>query len=301
MGDNPLEGVFKYYQVSVSAQKLPGFGRLDPVIVAYTGGSGHNVEIGRTRPLKNQWNPSFPEVFYFPCDSPAQQSADIRIDFYNKSVSQDRFFGTAKCQLAHIIQNEGRPLELPFTVAETGAFHPQARVVLKAALCYNKPTDEARAGVKIGLEMEQTNYFGVSKKVYFEVSRSDGGSTWTPVLTSPTADVDPQGWCQFKPVSSDLMQLAMGEASTPLLISIYRYRPLGRGKRLLGHFQTNLKALERTDAGTLLQFTGNGREDLLAANVRVENVSVQGNAYDVVFKLVNVRWKADEIPPPAPE
>lgn len=298
---DPLEGVFKYYQVSVSASALPGFAQLNPLAVVYIGGAGKHTELGRTRAVPNQWNPSFPEVFLFPCDSPVQESSDIRVDFYNKRVSQDRFIGTAQCQLSHIIQNGGAPLALPFVEPETGAAHKSARVTLSAVLAYNKLGADPTSTVRLRLEMEQTNYFGVSKKAFFEISRATGdGSAWTTVFTSSIQGVDPQGWCQFAPAESTMRQLALDQPGTPLLVSLYRHRQYGRSKRLLGHFQISIQELMRTSSGTLLPFTGNSKEDLLAANVRVEHAAQTGTQYDIALKLVNVRWRADEIPAPVP-
>lgn len=296
---DPLSGVFKYYQVSISASSLPGYGRLDPMAVVYTGGSGKHTELGRTRALSNQWNPSFPEVFFFPCDSPAQEGADIRVDFYNKKMSQDRFLGTAQCQLVHIVQNRGAPLALPFMMAETGAADPKARVTLATVLAYNKPGTDASASVRLRLELEQTNYYGVSKQAFFEVARAGGdNTTWTTVCNSDIRGVDPQGWCQFPPIETTLRQLAMDQPGTSLLFRLYRHRSLGRNKRELGYFQLSLKGVIQMNKGTLLAFTGNAKEDLLAANVRVEHAALTGTQYDVALKLVNVRWRADEIPPP---
>lgn len=298
---DPLKGIFKYYQVSIAAATLPGYGRLDPLAVVYTGGAGKNTELGRTRALPNQWNPAFPEVFFFPADSPAQEAAHIRVDFYNKKVSQDRFLGTATCQLSHAVANRGAPLALPFMLAETGEAHHAARVTISAVLAYNKPGNDASAPVQLRLEMEQTNYYGVSKNAFFEIARAGGdGATWTTVCTSDIRGVDPQGWCQFPPVKTTLRQVAMDQPGTPLLFSIYRHKTLGRSKRLLGHFQASIQELVAANASTLLPFTGNSKEDLLAANVRVEHASLSGAQYEIVLKLVNVRWRADEIPPPAP-
>jgi C2 domain len=297
---DPLAGVFKYYQVSVAATALPGYGRLDPLAVVYTGGAGSHTELGRTRALGNQWNPSFPEVFFFPCDSAAQNAADIRVDFYNKHVRQDRFLGTAQCQLTHVVQSNG-VISLPFMLAETGEAHASARVTITAVQAYNKPSGESAAKVRIALELEQTNFYGVSQKAFFEVSRAageGGGRTWTPVCMSPVHGIDPQGWCQFPPVETDLRQLALDQPGTPLMVSLYRHRTLGRGKRLLGHFQMSLQEVLRMNPGNYIAFTGNARENLLAANVRLEQATQTGSQYDVTLKLVNVRWRADEIPPP---
>lgn len=297
---DPLAGIFRYYQVSVSASQLPGYGRLDPVAVVYTGGNGKHTEIGRTRSLANQWNPSFPEVFYFPADSAAHEASDIRIDLYDKKVSQDRFLGTSQCQLHHIIKNSGRPLALPFQLAETGQPHPKARVTLAAVLAYNKPGGEGSAAVRVCLELEQTNYYGVSQRAFFEVSRGSGGASaaWVVVCTSAVHGIDAQGWCQFPPLETSLRQIAMDQPATPLLVSLYRHRSLGRNKKLLGHFQFSLAELMKMSPGAILPFAGNAKEDLLSASVRVECVSLSGTQYDIVLKLVNVRWRADTIPAP---
>jgi hypothetical protein len=60
-----------------------------------------------------------------------------------------------------------------------------------------------------------------------------------------------------------------------------------------------LDQLVRVEAGNLIPFVANSRENLLAADCSVQYAKHSNGIYDVALKLVNVRWKAEEIPNPA--
>jgi hypothetical protein len=291
-----LENSFRYYQVMVSAQSLPGRLRIDPLAVVFTGGPGGYAEVGRTEKRPNSWNPQFATSIALPADSDVERAVDVRIDFYNKNVSEDRFLGTASCSLHHLIDAAGAPVVLPLKTPEAGEGDPKARVQVVATEGYRSPTSDAGKTARFAFEMEQTNFYGVAMTAYYEISRSTGAA-WVPVLTSGHSKVDPQGWVQFRSTSITLMELVQDQPSMPLMLSVYRHKTLGP-RRLLGHVQFTLEQLVRTEPGDLLPFVGNTRENLLAADCSVEHAKQNNGIYQIALKLVNVRWKADEIPNP---
>lgn len=296
MASAAIETAYRYYHVKVSVTKLPGKLRCDPLAVVFTGGPGGYTEIARTRPRPNEWNPKFPESIAFPADTDAERAAHIRVDIYNKVVSEDHFLGSASCQLFHIIQSEGSGLVLPFCTPDCGDGHPKARVTLSAIEGYKKMCSDGSKKVVFAFELAQTNFYGVSMKVFFDVSRA-AGSTWVPVLTSAHAKLDPQGWCQFPSVGSTLLDLVQDEPSTPLMINLYRYKIIGQ-KRLLGHVQFSISQLLKMQQGSCIPFMGNARERLISADCSVEHASETGGSYSIGLKLVNVQWRAEEILPP---
>lgn len=296
MSSSAIDTAYRYFHVKVSAIKLPGKLRCDPLAVVYSGAPGHYTEIAKTRPRPNEWNPKFPETIALPADSDLERAAHIRVDFYNKVVSEDRFLGSANCQLIHIIQNESGSLALPLCTPDFGDGHPKARVVLTAIEGFKKLSCDSSKKVQFSFELAQTNFYGVSMKCFYDVSRAAGAS-WAPVLTSAHAKLDAQGWCQFPSVGSTLLDLVQEQPGTPLMINLYRYKVLGQ-KRLLGYVQFSIKDIVKMERGSCIPFIGNPRERLISADCSVEYAAEEAGAYKIGLKLVNVQWRAEEILPP---
>lgn len=280
---------FRYYQLKVSAKRLPGRGfRLDPLAVVFTAdASGQWAEIGRTEKRLNEWNPKFSETVLLPADNDMQRRAPIRVDFYNKDMHSSRFLGTCETSLADLITTDGQDKEFELNVA-SGKSASGCKVYLTALEGYK--TESESGTVTISLQLAQTNYYGVSMNIYYEISRA-ANQQWYSVFKSENTPIDEQGWGQFPVSKIAVRDLTSDEMSTALLFSLYRHRKLGP-KKLLGRFQTSLTELLRMKEGEFIMFSGNAKEDLTSADVQVAHARKSGTDYHVSFKLVNVMWKA---------
>lgn len=281
---------FRYFQVKVSAKRLPGLLRVDPLAVVFTGGPGAWREIGRTEKRLNEWNPKFSKSIVLPADNEDQRRVQLRVDFYNKTMSDSHFLGTCEVSLFGLISSAGRDVELELQTPEKVSGSP--RVFLTAQEGYTAESGNAT----FSLQLAQTNYYGVSMAIYYEICRA-GEQTWYSVYKSDHVRIDEQGWGQFPSAKVSLRELTMDEEATGLLFNIYRHRRIG-SRKLLGHFQTSLKDLLRVSEGHFLPFSGNAKEDLMNADVQVLHNKKVGTDYSFSLKLVNVVWRAQLIAPP---
>lgn len=280
---------FRYYQLKVSAKRLPGRQiRLDPLAVVFVGGAGQWTEVGRTEKRLNEWNPNFAKSITLPGDSDQQRRAQIRVDFYNKDMTESRFLGTCEVNFFALINAQGRGVELELMTPEPVGGSP--RVFLTALQGYAQPGADSGGLVNLSFQLMQTNYYGVSMKTFYEISRA-GNGTWHPVFKSDHIQIDEQGWGQFPTSKITLRDLTMDEESCGLLISLYRYRRIG-SKKLLGHFQTSVLEMSRKSVGDFFQFSPNHKEGLLAADVQILHTQKVGTTYDFSLKLINVQWNA---------
>lgn len=280
---------FRYFQLKVSAKRLPGRNiRIDPLAVVFVGGAGQWTEIGRTERRLNEWNPSFAQSISLPGDSDSQRRQQIRVDFYNKVMTESRFLGTCEVNFSSLILVAGKAVELELQTPQPVGGSP--RVFLTALEGYNAIGGDGSAQLHLSFQLMQTNYYGVAMKIYYEISRAGSGS-WHPVFKSEHISIDEQGWGQFPTSKISLKDLCMDEESTALLISFYRHKLLG-SRKLLGHFQTNVTELSRKSIGDFITFTANAKEDLLAADVQILHSKKVGLTYEVGLKLINVQWNA---------
>lgn len=281
---------FRYYHLKISAQRLPGRGfRLDPVAFVFTGGAGSWAEIGCTEKRLNEWNPKFSQSIALPADNDEQRRVQIRVDFYNKEKSESRFLGTCEVGFYALMSANGQDVELELKTPEKVAGSP--RVFLAAQEGYTAQSGD----VNFSLQLSQTNYYGVSMTVFYEISRA-GNQSWYPVFKSANVPIDEQGWGQFPASKISLRDLTMDEEATGLLFTLYRFRRIGP-KKLLGRFQTSIKDLNRSREGDFIPFNGNAKEDLLSADVQITHSRKVGTEYNFGLKLVNVIWKAPMLDP----
>lgn len=288
-----MSSTFRYFHLKVAAKKLPGKFRIDPLAVVFVGAPGAWQEKGRTEKRLNEWNPSFAQSVEIPADSDAERRAQIRVDFYNKEMRDDRFIGTCEVGFHALIDAQGRDVELVLQTPFPTAGHP--RVFLSALEGYTSMSMEDSPTIRLSFQLMQTNYYGVSMRVFYEICRAGNGG-WHPVHKGETIRLDEQGWGQFPTTTLSLKQLTQDEDATPLLVNLYHYRRLG-SKKLLGHFQCSVKDLNRMNAGDFLPFTPNLREDIMSADVQVMHSSKAGSIYDFGLKLINVVWRAEQITP----
>lgn len=280
---------FRYYHLKISAKRLPGRQiRCDPLAVVFVGGAGQWSEVGRTEKRLNEWNPSFAKSIALPGDSDQQRRAQIRVDFYNKEMAESRFLGTCEVNFYALIHAQGKGVELELQTPEPVGGSP--RVFLTALEGYATPGADSGGVVNLSFQLMQTNYFGVSMRIFYEISRAANGA-WHPVYKSDNIQIDEQGWGQFPTKAISLRDLTMDDESCGLLISLYRHRRLG-SKRLLGHFQTSVLEMSRKSTGEFIQFSPNHKEGILAADVQILHTQKTGNTYDFSLKLINVQWNA---------
>lgn len=280
---------FRFFHLKISAKRLPGRNiRIDPLAVIFIGGAGQWTEIGRTQKRLNEWNPSFPESIALPGDNDNQRRQQIRVDFYNKDMAENRFLGTCEVNFASLILAAGKAVELELRTPEPTKGSP--RVFLTALEGYNQIGGDAGGQLHLSFQLMQTNYYGVAMRAFYEISRA-GSASWHPVFKSELISIDEQGWGQFPTAKISLRDLCMEEETTGLLVSLYRYRRIGP-KKLLGHFQTNVTELSRKSIGEFIMFSPNPKEDLLAADVQVLHTQKSGVNYEVGLKLINVQWNA---------
>lgn len=282
--DSSITSMFQYCQLKVAAKRLPGRLRIDPFAVVFTGGAGIWNEVGRTERRINEWNPKFSHSITLPVDNNDQRRIQIRVDFYNKEMSEARFLGTCQVNLSTLLTAAGRDIELELETPHKTSSSP--RVSLTALDGYVVESGSA----SFSFQLPQTNYFGVSMSIYFEISRASEHA-WYSVFKSNTIRTDEQGWGQFPLAKITLRDLIMDEEATGLLFSIFRHRRFG-SRKLLGHFQTSIKDLMRSSDGDFLPFSGNVREDLLKADVQILRSDKVGMDYFFSMKLVNVVWRA---------
>lgn len=282
---------FRYYHLKIDAQRLPGRQlRIDPLAVVYSQDANQQwQELGRTERRLNEWNPKFSQSITIPADTEQQRRADLKVDFYNKTVDNKRFLGSVSINIYALSASQGRPVEMELETPDPTRGHP--RVFLTALEGFNSSSDNAV--VHLSFQLMKTNYYGVAMKIFYEIARA-GTGTWHPVYTSSHIHIDEQGYGQFPDAKISLKDLAADEEGTGLLISIYRHKILGP-KRLLGNFQTNIRDLTRKQDGDLIPFMGNTRESLLNADVQVLHSQKNGSIYQFGLKLVNVYWNAEKI------
>lgn len=286
-----MDGTFRYCQVKIRCTRLPGLLRVDPLGVVYTGATGSWTEAGTTEVRPNEWNPSFAQAVTLPADNNTQQATELRVDIYNKQRTDSRFLGTASVSLGALIAAQGGEVEL---VLETPKGGTSSRIFLSALQGYNPLTSDAAGGtLALSLQLAQTQYWGVSMKIFYEISAAHNGQ-WTPVYKSAIAKLDRQGWGQFAKATIPLKDLCRDDVGTHLLFTLYRQRIVGH-KKTLGTFQSSVAQLNRAPEGELIRFDPNTREDLLAADILVQHTKKIGSEYTVGLKLVNVRWNAPEV------
>lgn len=281
---------FRYYQIKISAKRLPGRIRIDPFAVVFTGGAGQWSEIGRTEKRLNEWNPKFSKSIALPADNDEQRRLQLRVDFYNKDMSEARFLGTCEVSLYGLLTSAGRDVELELVTPTKVSGSP--RVFLTAQEGYTAESGSAT----FCLQLAQTNHYGVSMIAYYEICRA-GEQSWYSVFKSEHVKVDDQGWAQFPSTKITLRELTMDEEGTGLLFNIYRHRRIG-ARKLLGYFQSSVKDLTRVTEGDFLPFSGNAKEDLMSADVQVLHNKKVGMDFTFSFKLVNVIWRAPLLSPP---
>lgn len=285
---------FRYVHLKISAQRLPGKGlRLDPLAVVFSGGPGKWTEVGRTEKKLNEWNPKFAQSITFPADSDAQRRLPIRVDFYNRQMSPSRFLGTCELNLYSLIAVNGRPVEFELATPVPDPSSP--RVFLAALQGYNADS----TNVTFNMQLMQTNYYGVSMKMFYEISRA-GTESWFPVFKSPQISIDEQGWGQFPACTISTRELTMDEEATGLLFNLYRYRTFGP-RRSLGFWQSSIKALTTMRDGDLLSFSANPKEDISAAEIQLIYGKKVSSGFEFSFRLVNVQWKAQLLTEPTKE
>lgn len=285
---------FRFYELKIKAKRLPGGGlKCDPLAVVYTGGPGQWSEIGRTERLLNEWNPQFAKAITLPGDSDAQKRQQIRVDFYNKKMEESRFLGTVEVNFGALIMSQGRSVELVLQTPEQDNTSP--RVFLTANEGIN-PISDNLSQLHLSFQLMQTNYYGVSMKIFYEIARA-GNAQWDVVHKSETIRIDEQGWGQFPTSKISLKQLCMNEESRGLLITLYRDKQIFGKKRVLGMFQTNVTELSRKHQGEFISFQANTKEDILAADIQVLHTQKVGTIYEVGLKLINVHWNATALQP----
>ncbi len=265
---------------------------MDPLAVVYTGSAGSWTEAGVTETRANEWNPAFATGITLPADSNSQKNIELRVDIYNKQRVDSRFIGTASVHLGGLIAQDGKETELALETPNGKG--GKSRVFLRVLQGYNPLTSDGSGGTfSMAMQLSQTQYWGVSMKVFYEISSGENG-TWTPVYKSDVAKLDRQGWGQFDSMTILLRDLCRDDIGTHLLFTLYRQRVLGH-KRVLGTWQSSVQKLSRSSDGELIHFSPNTAEDILAADVLVAHTRKTGNEYSVGFKLVNVRWNAPEV------
>lgn len=282
-----VQSSFRFYQLKISAKKLPGRAlRCDPLAVVFVGGAGSWQEVGRTEKRMNEWNPKFAQNIQLAGDSDEQRRQQIRVDFYNKEMVDTRFLGTCEVNFYALIAAQGTAVELELRTPDAVSGSP--RVFLTALEGYSLKSEPST--VNISFQLMQTNFYGVSMRIFYEISRAGNGA-WHPVFKSNNIMIDEQGWGQFPVSKVSLRDLAMDDETTGLLISVYRFKRIG-SKRLLGHFQTSVQEVNRKTVGDFIPFTANPKESLLAADVQVTHTQKTGLVYEFGFKLINVQWNA---------
>lgn len=284
----PQVNSFRYYHLKISAKKLPGRGlRLDPLAVIFTGSTGSWQEYGRTECRENEWNPKFAQVITMAADSDAQRRVGLRIDFYNKQMTDELFLGTCEVNFQSLILANGQKVELELKTPN-GMGSP--RVFLTAL---EGVIGGGEGNVNVSFQMMQTNYFGVSMKTFYEISRA-GGEDWYPVYKSNNITIDEQGYGQFPDAKMALRDMTAGDENAMMLVSLYRYKMLGM-RRLLGYFRFTVKELIRKQTGDHILFEANTREDIVSGAVQVLYNKKEGTDYVFSFKLINVVWKATQL------
>lgn len=286
-----MNTTFRYAQLKIRCTRLPGIIRIDPLAVVYTGSAGNWAEVGVTETRPNEWNPAFATGVTLPADNNSQKNIDIRVDIYNKVRADNKFIGTANMSLAGLISS-GQEAELQLETPKDNA--SKSRVFLRVVEGYNPLTSDGSGSTfSLSLQLSQTQYWGVSMKVFYEISAGFNGS-WSPVYKSNVAKLDRQGWGQFDGMTVLLRDLCNDDPSTHLLFTLYRQRIIGH-KKVLGSWQTSVQQLARSQQGDLLNFQPNTAEDILAADVLVQHSRKTGNEYHSTLKIVNVRWNAPEV------
>ncbi|CAN8074216.1 unnamed protein product [Agarophyton chilense] len=283
---------FRYYELKIAAKRLPGrMLRIDPIAVVFSkdGSSSEWTELGRTEKRLNEWNPKFSNPIVLPADNDNQRRVDLRVDFYNKEVKDGRFLGAAEVNIFSLIFAKGQPVELELKTPDATKGSP--RVFLTALEGFR--TESEPSSVKLSFQLMQTNFYGVSMRVFYEISRA-GEGLWHPVFKSSHILLDQQGWGQFPTHEISMRDLTMDVESQGILISLYRYRRIGT-RKLLGHFQTSVKELTRTSAGDFIPFSANPNEDILSADVQVLHTQKNGLLYEFGLKLINVQWNATNL------
>eukprot|EP00172_Hildenbrandia_rubra_P001256 Plantae.Rhodophyta-Hildenbrandia_rubra.ctg18006.p1 GENE.Plantae.Rhodophyta-Hildenbrandia_rubra.ctg18006~~Plantae.Rhodophyta-Hildenbrandia_rubra.ctg18006.p1 ORF type:complete len:299 (-),score=46.63 Plantae.Rhodophyta-Hildenbrandia_rubra.ctg18006:790-1686(-) len=290
-----MEGVFKYYDVKITAKGLPKLVRVDPFAILFVRNASTQQweEEGRTEIKANDANPRFATSFKLPADAQHDRQVDLRVDFYNKKMTEEGFIGSVEVNLATVAAEDGHMVNLPLALRkEKGLFGKlKAVCTISAEEAYNNVGGKDEKNVSWDLELEQTQYYGVKMKTYFVINRAASGH-WTPVFQSPKIGLDQSGWGQFPTCQVRLSDLAQGETSKALLIQIYRHKMIGT-HRLLGYFQTSVDELHRATKGDFLTFTTNSREDLVSADVLVAHTSETGGIFNFGLKLINVCWRAE--------
>ena len=259
--------------------------------MVFTGGEGSWKEIGRTEKRLNEWNPKFAKSIQLPADNDNQRKTQIRVDFYNKEVTETRFLGTCELNFFTLIHAQGKEVEFELKTPE--AVRGSPRVFLAALEGYGATAEPS--SVHLSFQLMQTNYYGVSMRLFYEICRA-GSGTWHPVFKSEHIMIDEQGWGQFPTSKISMQELAMDEESTGLLVNVYRYKRLGT-KKLLGHFQFSVTELVRKQVGDFMQFTANPKEDIVCADLEVTHTQKNGLIYDFGLKLINVQWRATLLTP----
>lgn len=290
-----MDSTFRYAQVKIRCTRLPGVFRIDPLAVIYTGSAGSWTEAGVTETRANEWNPAFATGVTLPADNSSQKNVELRVDIYNKERADSRFIGTASVNLGGLIEhNEKTNEEAELALELPSGKKCKSRVFLRVLKGYNPLTSDNAGGTfSLAMQLGQTQYWGVSMKVFYEISSGENG-VWTPVYKSDVAKLDRQGWGQFDSMTISLRDLCRDDVGTHLLFTLYRQRMLGH-KRVLGTWQSSVQKLSRSSDGELMHFSPNTAEDILAADVLVAHTRKTGNEYSVGFKLVNVRWNAPEV------
>lgn len=283
---------FRYFELKISAKRLPGRSlRVDPIAVVFSKDSAGSEwkELGRTEKRLNEWNPNFASAIRLAADNENQRRVELRVDFYNKEVKAARFLGAVEVNMFSLIYAKGRPVELELKTPEPTRASP--RVFLTALEGFR--TESEQSSLKLSFQLMQTNFYGVSMRMFYEISRAAEGQ-WHPVFKSDYIQIDQQGWGQFPTYEISMRDLAMDVESAGLLVNLYRYRRLGT-RKLLGHFQTSVKELTRMSVGDFIPFTANPNEDIVGADVQVQHVQKNGLIYDVGLKLINVHWNATSL------
>lgn len=287
-------GVYRYYNVYVEAKKLPrrgAFRPVDPLAIVFIKTPTEFKEIGRTSMLNNNVNPRFPETFQFAADSEADRAVSIRVDFYNRNTSEEDFLGYTTCPLSHLVSSLGRGVELAFQTPEHGDGDPRARAILTAIEGYRNVGPDAEKNVNFWLELEQSNYYGVQMRQYYELNVA-ANQKWVKVLQSDTTQMNTHGWIQYNVESKPLSQLTT-DKNARMNVTLYRYKMIGSHK-MIAYFEFSIAQLAKMQIGDTFPVVPSSDEVMLAATARLEFYKEYGNQYDISIKLINVQWRAEE-------
>lgn len=197
---------------------MPGKFRVDPFAVVYTGGEGAWAEAGETELRANEWNPHFARAVQLPADLSAQQGVELHVDFYNKTREDSHFVGTASVHLSAVLA-AGAGIESELALETPTGTSSKSRVFVSALEGHNSLAADRGANLKLGLQLGQTNHWGVPMRVFYEIAVPSGDS--------PTIKTDRQGWGAWDGAEVNLKEVVRDELATPMIFAFYRDKVIG--------------------------------------------------------------------------